>query len=330
MSRRPFRWLIVPCLLFAGAGLARSQVQVKLGEPAPDFPAGAFADGKSYSIDELKGRLVVLYFFDGTSAFSRTAIPERNAVVKAMQGKPVKFFGIMANATLTEAALYQQQLTMPIYVDNFGLMQKRHGLKIDMKNIWQNRLVVDGKLVGIDMSKDALQKAIEKEKVAGKYLGQDYDAKLAPALEALEWGQVAQGLKLLAPSRKSINKELAKSANQLYEDVKKEGEDWKTSAEAAVESDPVKAYDLYTDVATAFTGDELGKSVAAPLKKLAKDKAVVAELAARKAFAQYLSTAGKLPQQQKATAVKMLQDIAKKHPGTPTADRAMDLMKELE
>ena len=98
---------------------------------------------------------------------------------------------------------------------------------------------------------------------------------------------------------KSINKELAKSANQLYEDVKKEGEDWKTSAEAAVESDPVKAYDLYTDVATAFAGDELGKSVAAPLKKLAKDKAVVAELAARKAFAQYLTAAGKLPPQQK-------------------------------
>ena len=75
MSRRPLRWLIVPCLLLAGAGLARSQVQVKLGEPAPDFPTGAFADGKSYSIDELKGRLVVLYFFDGTSPFSRRRSP---------------------------------------------------------------------------------------------------------------------------------------------------------------------------------------------------------------------------------------------------------------
>src|SRR5262245_44403140 len=97
------RWLLAPCMLLACAGLAASQNQIRLGDPAADFPPGSFADGKSYSMDDLRGRLLVLYFFDGTSPFSKSSIPERNAVVKAMQGKPVKFFGVIANATVTEA-----------------------------------------------------------------------------------------------------------------------------------------------------------------------------------------------------------------------------------
>jgi hypothetical protein len=247
-----------------------------------------------------------------------------------MQGKPVKFLAIMANASLPEATATQQQLAMPIYVDNLGLMQKRYGQKISLQNIWQMRIIANGKIVGLEMTKDAIEKVIANEKVSGKYVGQDYDAKLATALDAFEWGQYAQGMKLLAPARKSSNKDLAKSAATLYDDVKKEGEDWKTNAEAAVESDPVKAYDLYSRVATTFTGDELAKSVAEPLKKLGKDKAVVAELAARKAFAQYQSTASKLTPPQKTLAVKMLNDIAKKHAGTPTAEKASELVKDFE
>jgi hypothetical protein len=208
-------------------------------------------------------------------------------------------------------------------------MQKRYNQKISLQNIWQTRIIVDGKIAGVDMSKDAVEKALEKGKVEGKYLGRDYDAKLAATLDALEWGQYAQGMKLLATARKSANKELAKSANQLYDDVKKEGDDWKSEAEGAVESDPVKAYDLYARVATAFAGTELGKSVAEPLKKLAANKAVAAELAARKAFTQYVAAAGKMTPQQKAAAVKLLQDIAKKHSGTPTGDKAAELAKEL-
>jgi len=250
-------------------------------------------------------------------------------LVKAMQGKPVKFLAIMANATLPEATAYQQQLAMPIYVDNLGLMQKRYGQKISLQNIWQTRIVVDGKIVGAEITKDAVDQAIEKGKVAGKYLGQDYDAKLATALDAFEWGQYAQGMKLLAPARKSTNKDLAKSANKLYDDLKKEGEDWKADAEAAVESDPVKAYDLYSRVAATFAGDELAKSVAGPLKKLAANKAVAAELAARKAFTQYVAAAGRMTPVQKAAAVKLLQDIVKKHPETPTGDKAAELAKEL-
>jgi len=51
-------------LLLACAGMAGSQV--KYGDPAADFPPGTFADGKSYSVADLQGRVVVLYFFEAS------------------------------------------------------------------------------------------------------------------------------------------------------------------------------------------------------------------------------------------------------------------------
>jgi hypothetical protein len=64
MSRISLRWLLVPCLLLAAVGT--SAAQVRFGEPASDFPPGTFADGKSYSLADFHGGVVVLYFFEAS------------------------------------------------------------------------------------------------------------------------------------------------------------------------------------------------------------------------------------------------------------------------
>ena len=38
--------------------------QGKFGEQAPDFPPGVFTDGGKYSLSDLRGKVVVLYFFE--------------------------------------------------------------------------------------------------------------------------------------------------------------------------------------------------------------------------------------------------------------------------
>ncbi len=88
-------------------------------------------------------------------------------------------------------------------------------------------------------------------------------------------------------------------------------------------------YDSYSKVASVFAGDELGKSVADPLKKLSADKALSSELAARKAFVAIESALGKTTPAQKPLAVKALQDFSKKYPNTPTGEKAAGLAKEL-
>ena len=102
------------------------------------------------------------------------------------------------------------------------------------------------------MSQAGLEKVLAAVKVGWRYKGKGYDAKLEPILDLLEWGQHAQGLKLLGPQRKSPTKALAESANKLYDAVKEEGQEWVAEAEKLAGTDPVRAYDLYAKVAAVF------------------------------------------------------------------------------
>jgi hypothetical protein len=55
-----------PSLLCLGFLLSCPPVygQGKVGETAPDFPPGSFTDGAAYRLSDLKGKVVVLYFFE--------------------------------------------------------------------------------------------------------------------------------------------------------------------------------------------------------------------------------------------------------------------------
>jgi hypothetical protein len=253
-------------------------------------------------------------------------------LVKAFKDKPVKFIAVGAGDTPLETSAYvrDNKVGMPVFADNLGIMEARYGFKISLQNIYQTRVIgPDGKLVGIDMKQDALDKILSASKAEFRYKGKGYDAKLDPIVEMFEWGQYAQGMKLLAPQRKSPVKALAESASKLYDEVKEDGKVWVAEAEKEAITDPVKAYDLYGKVALVFAGDELGKSVAEPLKKLAADKAVQQELAARKVMAQTESQILQMPAAQKKQAAQLYLGIAKKFAGTPTGDRAAALAKEL-
>jgi hypothetical protein len=249
-----------------------------------------------------------------------------------MQTQPVKFIAIMAHSTPAEASAYQAKnsVVMPIFADNLGLMQKRYGFEISLKNIHQTRVLSPtGTLVGAEMTKDALEKLIADHKAAWKYKGDKPHPNLVATLDLLEVSQHAAAARLLAPLRRSGNKPLAEAANKLHEVLTEEGEAWKAEAEKEAESDPIKTYDLYTQIATVFPNSELSKSTADAWKKLGADKAVKNELAARKAFAQVQAAFPKSTQAQKATLLKLCQDIVQKYGDSPTAEKVNKLVGEL-
>jgi hypothetical protein len=207
-------------------------------------------------------------------------------------------------------------------------MEKRYGQQISLKNIYQIRVVgPDGKVVGMRMAAEDISKIAEK--ASWKYRGDDYHAKLLPALDAFEWNQHVRGMKLLMPLRKSKMKEVAESAEKLFAAIKEEGSKWKEEADQAADEKPVEAYDLYSRIAAVFPGEELGKSVTAPLKKLAAIKAVKDELAARKAFDQALTASARMTPAQKKQVALTFRGIAKKFMGTPTAEKATAFAQEL-
>jgi peroxiredoxin len=325
-----FRWLLLLGLILFLPGTAAAQG--KFGEEAPDFPPGVFSDGLKYRLSDFKGKVVVLFFYESTCPRCKGTIPARNAVVKAFKDRPVMFIAIGASDPWYDVARYSREtgLAMPIFVDSLGLMEKRYGQKISLQNIWQFRVIgPDGRIVGYEMTRAALEKVLDEVKVEWKYNRKDYDPKLEPALAAFEWNQHVVGMKLLAPLRKSKTKAVAKSAAQLYAEIRKEGEAWKEEAEKVAEENPLQAYDLYGRVAKVFAGEDLAKSVAAPMKKLAADKAVSRELAARKAFDQLQMQMAQVTSAQSRQIIAVGKAILKKFAGTPTAEQVQTLITEL-
>jgi hypothetical protein len=178
------------------------------------------------------------------------------------------------------------------------------------------------------MARPAVARVLDKTKAEWKYNAKDYDARLAPALLDFEYGQYEAGMKALAPLKQGKTK-TAKSAVQLYGEIKKEGEAWKEEADQAGEEKPIKAYDLYTRVARVFKGDALAKEVAAPLKKLKTNKTVLKELEGRKEMAAFEARLSAMPPAQRPAALAECKKLAKKFAGTPTGDQAQSLVVEL-
>src|SRR4051812_49375040 len=71
------------------------------GEQAPDFPPGLFTDGNHYSLNDLKGKAVVLFFYEQDCPTCRGKIPERNEVVAKYKDAPIKFIAIAAGDSMS-------------------------------------------------------------------------------------------------------------------------------------------------------------------------------------------------------------------------------------
>jgi thiol-disulfide isomerase/thioredoxin len=313
--------------------LAAILVSLTLGtvaraEATADFPPGMFTDTGRYSIEQMRGKVVVLFFFEETCPRCRGLIPERNKLINSMRDKPVKFIAVDPGHTLADSNLYAQEtkFIMPIFSDPLRVMEARWHEHISLNNIYQFKVIDSEGHVAAFREEDI---AAVVAKASWKFKGKGYDAKLDNAIEAFEWNQYAIGMRLLRPSLKASNKAVLEDALKLYTEVKTEGEQWKADADKAVEENPVEAYDLYVRVSEVFGTDELGKSVAEPLKKLKTNKAVKDELAARGMYDQVSLVMGKATLQQKGQVAQYCQSIAKKYPQTPTGKRAAALATEL-
>ncbi|OWK36144.1 peroxiredoxin family protein [Fimbriiglobus ruber] len=329
MKHLPTRYL-----LSVGAALLLALLtttRTGAADEAPDFPIGLFSDGKTYNLSDYRGKVVVLFFYESECPRCKGEIPKRNEVVKDFEGKPVKFLAIGASDSIESVVGYgrETRLQMPIFADNLGLMEARYGQKISLQNIWQIRVIgPDGQIVGHEMDKPTIEKALAK--AAWKYDPKDYDPKLKVALDAFEWSQWDAGMKLLTPLRRNGTKAVADSANKLFNVLKTEAEGWKTEADGLAASEPVKAYDLYTKVAAYFPTDGFAKGTATAKQKLATNKVVAAELAARRAYAQLIKGIATASPGQKAVVLQQSKAFLKKFDGTPTGDKVAALVKDLE
>lgn len=114
-----------PILLILVLALsAFAQQNLSVGSAAPDFDATGL-DGKTYNLNQLQGKVVVLTFWSTRCQICHSEIPKLNQVVERYRGKDVVFLAItMDNQAKVLPYLQKTPFNFNILPNSFGVFLK--------------------------------------------------------------------------------------------------------------------------------------------------------------------------------------------------------------
>jgi peroxiredoxin len=115
---------VILALLLCMSAAAFSQQVLRPGELAPVF-SGQSLDGKTYDLDQLQGKVVVVTFWSTRCAICHSEIPNLNRVAERYRGKDVVFLAVtMENQAKVSPYLKRNPFNFNILPDSFGVFLK--------------------------------------------------------------------------------------------------------------------------------------------------------------------------------------------------------------
>ncbi len=294
---------------------------VKFNEAAPAMLPILLSDGSRVNLEDCAGKVVVFYFYEQQCPTCREKVPQRNAWLETYKGKPVRFIAVGAGDSAAEVQQYaaSAKLALPVTPDPVSLLERSWGFSISLKNIYQTRVVrADGTMGGFTVGNDFFDKALDGAK--WKYEREGYDPAFLPVMDAFDWGDLDNGVKMLKQAKRA-KKNISESAAKFLDVLKVEYQASFDEAVPQIESDPVQAFDRLSKVSLVMNGEPLGKLADEKLKSLRSNETVKNELAARKMLDQLSVVSIKAKKGQEGELGAFAQSIIKKYPETPTAKR---------
>ena len=259
-------------------------------DQAPPFPTdpNAWINSGPLSVSGLKGKGIVLYFFEEDCPRCRARWPELIEASKKMEGQPVVFIAVNSGNPRAKTQGYVQQVKVPwpVLVDTSRDFEKACGLfqEISLQNIFQVRYIKpDGEILpGLaDDIGETADKAVEG--AAWKIDPETIPDALKSTWLAVEIGNYKGIAGSLKKSTSSSKKDVKESAAKLMEVVQKEIDDLMAKIKEAQDgSNSYRAFELLTELTEQFNGFELPKEAVTLKKELSKDSKVKAGQTAAK------------------------------------------------
>ena len=309
--------------------------QPAAAKQAPDFPPGVFTDGRSYSLEQLRGRVVVLFFYEQNCPSCARKIPERNKLVEQYRDQPVTFIAVAAGDSSSEASAYvrRTKLAMPVFADKLSMMEKLYGTKISLNNIYQFRVIdPEGNIAGYIMDAPTINQALAKVKPAATiqaYNPDDYNEELKPVVDRLNNDKHDDALEGLRRPLRDRDKELKASAEALHEAILTQAKGWVEQADQLVKTDPFEARKLYTKASELFPREAFAKEVRKKLTLLKSNQMIKDEASARKMYVKVLKAIDKMKPEQTPELIAYIKKISEDYPDTPTGKRCAKMAANL-
>ncbi len=302
---------------------------------APEFPSSPenWLNFGPLTVESLKGKAAVLWFFEEGCPRCRERWPGLLATAQKYEGKPIVFIGINSGSSRPDIQAYAQQLRInwPIILDPTRQFEKACEVgEISLQNIYQCRiLTADGQLQMGDFSD--LDKSVERalQGAAWKVDPATVPGPLKREWLAIELGDYATAGKTLKKNLTSPKSDIRTAAEALNKAAQTEITSAAALARTSMEAgEKWKAYREYQQLGQRFAGFELPSEVGTNMRVLAGDPKVQAGLAATKNLdsAKKMLTASTASTRKRGLA--MLEKIAQDVPDSDLATEAKSLYEQ--
>ena len=304
-------------------------------DQAPPFPAdpNAWINSGPLSLSGLKGKGVVLWFFEEEDSGSAARWQANVEAVRKYEGRPVIIIAVNSGNPRQRVEAYVRQVKgqWPVLVDTFRDFEKACGIfsEVNSKNVSMFRFIKpDGQIeTGVtDEIKDIAEKAVEGAE--WKIDPINIPDPLKPAWFAVEIGNY-KGLGMtLKKSTSSPKAEIKEAATKLMDLIQQEIDAQMAKIKEAQEgSNPYKTHELLSEMFDRFNGFELPKETATLKKDLAKDAKVKAGTLAAKSLELERKKLAIGNPAMKAKSITALEKIVADFPDTTLAQQAQTLIE---
>ncbi len=329
--------LYTACLIVVSAIALAWSPRSSCGQEAtsllPTDPA-AWLNSPPLTAETLKGKGVVLWFYEEQCPKCRGKWPEMYDLAQKYEAEPVVFIAVNSGNSRSAVEQYAKavDLKWPTIVDSARQFERRwFDQEISLQNIHQVGLILPAGRQGLgrwDDLEGTVQKALQG--ASWRIDPQTVPAIFQPTWRLVELGKYSAAAPLLTKGLITSNAEVKDAATRVYAIVQ---EEMKRATQAAGElrkqGDEWQAYRRYEAIATLFAGYELPPEVTAARTELAASAKVKQQLEAAKALEAIKKTfpAARTVAAQKRI-VGRLEEFARKHPNTEAADEARQLLEQ--
>jgi peroxiredoxin len=318
------------------AGLANTRSQSAIGNPAPPFPGGAesWLNSGPIAVESLKGKGVVVFFFDPNSNAVRGRWPLMFETTKKFQGKPVIFIAVVPDEARPVIGGYAQQvgLQWPVFVDTGGALARAYGVgEISAMNDAQLMMITPKADVARGDWRD-FERSTQSALVGAEWTVDPakIPEALKPAWFAVEFGDPNAAASAIKKGLTSSEADVKQGAELLKAAVQARIEKQTAEAKKALdEGRKFDAFSMYSALADGYKAFELPAEVAAKRKELLSDPEVKSAMTAKRSLdaAKKLIASGK-PTVKKQAAT-MLRKVVQDAGNSSIGKEAEELLQSL-
>jgi len=286
----------------------------------------AWITGTPITTESMRGKAIVLYFFEEGCPRCREKWPAIVAAAKQSRGKPVMLIAVNSGSPPDRLARYvkEQGLDFPVIADVDRSLEKAAGVQaVSLNNIWQARVIdPDGKLQLGDGGD--IPGTLESAAASANWNvdPEKFPAEMLPTWQMVEFGNYAGAAKMVTRYSRD-GKPAVKSAGEILQAfvVGKLNESVALAEQVAQDGNAWQAFRRYDTIKSEFAGYTLPVAVESEWLRLKNDESIKTEIEAVKLY----QTALKIIASGRANParVKAMKDkIIEKYPGTEAAQLA--------